>query len=809
MDPALNCSDVCDSRDCSIGPDIDPQEGWEVLNRLCGITARSSFPETTISPVLCAVMWTLLSGGILLSAFFLVFTIRFKSNRIVKMSSPNLNVLTLFGSVLTYSSGVLFGIEEKTLLSGAAVKTLLQARVWTLCIGSSLVFGPILTKTWRLYKVFTQRVPDKRVIIKDIQLMGLVTGLMLVDILVLTVWGLMDPVQCVRSISGVVKMAEKNVIYSLSQTELCSSLHADVWIILISVLKGSLLLYGTYLAGLTSNVSSPPVNQSLTIMAGVFLITVSAGATILITRLFHSWPNLIYSFTSGGIFLCTVTIDCLVFVPQLSPQLTQWKQFEDDLTQTPAQMAKYFSSPSRSFRSLYSEEEIYYLLGENSSMKRLLTEKNAVIESLQEQVNNAKEKLVRLMSANSASEASELNSTNKMNSASAEMINVRLEDSGPGVEHMGVITEQLPVDKDDILDGKRDSTEKTIVSDSVNRIDCPLNNDCEVKHERQSPTSSCVLEMEEQYQAVQLANNMTENESQTPCDLNPVQLVQSSTKAIEAPSFLKDQSSVNKHNYVSSEKLQEILQDLSIDAVSSLRSPSRVRKVSDPVCDESPSRTQFQHCFPGISPYIMRKRRPPFHNSRGGPPPYYFPGSEPPCARTLVSSDLHRNDSKIDNRKDSLPPQTPAVQNVHHPLPTGEEEEEPTSCSSKLLPPREAKRSLRDDYCDLSIEPGCSRKCAIAPFSALHSKPLPSERQDFCGDWQQYDYSDSDSSSSEESYCFYHRPYCDACFRGPYESSESNTSETSESEYGGLPHPLRRTSHLVVNFKEDLKPTFV
>nr|XP_015219195.1 PREDICTED: probable G-protein coupled receptor 156 isoform X4 [Lepisosteus oculatus] len=735
MDPALNCSDVCDSRDCSIGPDIDPQEGWEVLNRLCGITARSSFPETTISPVLCAVMWTLLSGGILLSAFFLVFTIRFKSNRIVKMSSPNLNVLTLFGSVLTYSSGVLFGIEEKTLLSGAAVKTLLQARVWTLCIGSSLVFGPILTKTWRLYKVFTQRVPDKRV--------------------------------------------------------------------------GSLLLYGTYLAGLTSNVSSPPVNQSLTIMAGVFLITVSAGATILITRLFHSWPNLIYSFTSGGIFLCTVTIDCLVFVPQLSPQLTQWKQFEDDLTQTPAQMAKYFSSPSRSFRSLYSEEEIYYLLGENSSMKRLLTEKNAVIESLQEQVNNAKEKLVRLMSANSASEASELNSTNKMNSASAEMINVRLEDSGPGVEHMGVITEQLPVDKDDILDGKRDSTEKTIVSDSVNRIDCPLNNDCEVKHERQSPTSSCVLEMEEQYQAVQLANNMTENESQTPCDLNPVQLVQSSTKAIEAPSFLKDQSSVNKHNYVSSEKLQEILQDLSIDAVSSLRSPSRVRKVSDPVCDESPSRTQFQHCFPGISPYIMRKRRPPFHNSRGGPPPYYFPGSEPPCARTLVSSDLHRNDSKIDNRKDSLPPQTPAVQNVHHPLPTGEEEEEPTSCSSKLLPPREAKRSLRDDYCDLSIEPGCSRKCAIAPFSALHSKPLPSERQDFCGDWQQYDYSDSDSSSSEESYCFYHRPYCDACFRGPYESSESNTSETSESEYGGLPHPLRRTSHLVVNFKEDLKPTFV
>lgn len=36
-----------------------------------------------------------------------------------------------------------------------------------LCIGTSLVFGPILGKSWRLYKVFTQRVPDKRVVSKQ------------------------------------------------------------------------------------------------------------------------------------------------------------------------------------------------------------------------------------------------------------------------------------------------------------------------------------------------------------------------------------------------------------------------------------------------------------------------------------------------------------------------------------------------------------------------------------------------------------------------------------------------------------------
>uniref|UniRef100_H3BXT8 G-protein coupled receptors family 3 profile domain-containing protein n=1 Tax=Tetraodon nigroviridis TaxID=99883 RepID=H3BXT8_TETNG len=154
-----------------------------------------------LSPVLSAVMWTLLSCGILLAIVFLSFTLRFRNNRIVKMSSPNLNVLTLLGSILTYTSGFLFALAE-----GASPAVLQQARMWTLCVGSTLVFGPILGKTWRLYRVFTQRVPDKRVIIRDIQLMGLVALLILVDMLILTTWYLTDPSRCARSLAAVVKV---------------------------------------------------------------------------------------------------------------------------------------------------------------------------------------------------------------------------------------------------------------------------------------------------------------------------------------------------------------------------------------------------------------------------------------------------------------------------------------------------------------------------------------------------------------------------------------------------------------------------
>lgn len=82
-------------------------------------------------------------------------------------------------------------------------------------------------------------------------------------------------------------------------------------------LQGLLLLYGAYLAGLTDHVSSPPVNQSLTIMVGVNLVVLAAGLLFVVTRYLHSWPNLVFGLTSGGIFVCTTTINCFIFIPQV------------------------------------------------------------------------------------------------------------------------------------------------------------------------------------------------------------------------------------------------------------------------------------------------------------------------------------------------------------------------------------------------------------------------------------------------------------------------------------------------------------
>ncbi|KAM3848148.1 putative G-protein coupled receptor 156 [Vipera latastei] len=364
------------------------------------------FPETrckstsSFSVALLAIVWAFNTSGVLLSFFLIVFTIRFRKNRIVKMSSPNLNVVTLLGSGLTYGSVYLFGIEKQNPLSRPSLEMLIQVRICILYISGSLALGPILGKSWRLYRVFTQKMPDKRVIIKDFQLLVMLSLLVMADIILLFIWISLDPVQCLQNLNADVKVRQKdsNVTdkgfsCTLSYGYVCKSLYSEFWFILLLGFKGILLMYGIYLAGLTDNLSCPPVNQSLTLISAVAIIFLFIGIMLVVNSFFYLWHNLIYGLTSGGIFVCMSSINCLIFIPQ---QIRQWKTFEKQEVDT-SNVAKYFTGSNKNFHStMYSDEEIYQLLGEKNTMMQQLAEKDTAIANLQEQMNTVKEKLMRL-----------------------------------------------------------------------------------------------------------------------------------------------------------------------------------------------------------------------------------------------------------------------------------------------------------------------------------------------------------------------------------------------------------------------------
>ncbi|XP_075412477.1 putative G-protein coupled receptor 156 isoform X2 [Tenrec ecaudatus] len=775
MEPEINCSGFCDSFP---GQELTQRPFQDFCRTIVTTSSDSRKALSPVSPVLLGIVWTFLSSGLLLVIFFLVFTIRCKKNRIVKMSSPNLNIVTLLGSCLTYSSAYLFGIQNEDALVGSSMETLIQVRLSLLCVGTSLVFGPVLGKSWRLHKVFTQRVPAKRVIIKDLQLLGLVAALVIADMILLVTWVLTDPIQCLQ----IVGVTGRDVSCSLTSTHFCASLYSDVWIALILGCKGLLLLCGAYLAGLTDHVSSPPVNQSLTIMVGVNLAVLAAGLLLVVTRYLHSWPNLIFGLTSGGIFVCTTTINCFIFIPQLK----QWKAFEEE-NQTLRRMAKYFSTPCKSFHPPCGDEQNCHPRGAQSSMERLLTEKNAVIESLQEQVNNAKEKLVRLMSAECPSDAPE-RSTRIQAEASGHSTTAGGPSEGPS--HSQNDSDASPATpapwSTSVSSSNRQNLQGPVEDPS------PSPGQMEKTPVLREFSSCSPKPRAEQSGHLEGGSQVLVDPSQglLPGDDS----VPNRWRLLENPK--EPPGRLSRVNSVIREKLREVLQELSLGPEAPVP--------SSPPCPQPPLKSPQKTPFPkelGFSPYMVRRRQRA---------PSRFPGSGPSSLgrRACGTGSGAWSGLQAENVGGSSPDHRAA-----HPR--------PTSRKPRALPPEPGGQPGMLALSHPSERAVGSRAASARRASgsglAEHSPATPSGARSFpelpgqppgspvgpsastpCG------YLDSESSSSDdEFFCRCHRPYCEICFQS------SSDSSTSDPEPGPAREKPWARSKPLVNFKDNLKPTLV
>ncbi|KAJ8352817.1 hypothetical protein SKAU_G00242930 [Synaphobranchus kaupii] len=147
-----------------------------------------------------------------------------------------------------------------------------------------------------------------------------------------------------------------------------------------------------------------------------------------------------------------------------------------------------------------------------------------------------------------------------------------------------------------------------------------------------------------------------------------------------------------KPGFVSSEQLQEILQDLCVDAVSA----------------------SLSYLYPSISPYVMRKRRPPFHASRAGPPSYCYPSGSAPLTRRGVAPH-------------GVDPETEPLAAVDSAPSCGRREKSAplrkrgAERHAENVPLRWARRGSRWD------ERGPPRRCTTSAFPRSHPKPAETE----------------------------------------------------------------------------------
>ncbi|CDW59041.1 Gamma aminobutyric acid type B receptor subunit [Trichuris trichiura] len=277
-------------------------------------STQELFVRRYVDQSVFCVMCSLVSLCILVAISLLVVNIYFRNHKFIKMSSPYVNNLIILGSIVTYCSVILLGVDTR-IVSEQWFSMVCTAKVWTLCFGFTLTFGSMFSKTWRVHSIFTDVHLHKKAI-KDYKLFLLVGVLLLIDSIILVTWVIVDPMRLAVKRLPTLKRTTANVIINPT-VEQCKAEHAVVFQGLLYGYKGIMLVLGCFLAWETRNVNVPALNDSKYIGMSVYNVVLICGVGVAISFILQDQVNECYIIISLFIIFCTTLTLGLVFVPKI------------------------------------------------------------------------------------------------------------------------------------------------------------------------------------------------------------------------------------------------------------------------------------------------------------------------------------------------------------------------------------------------------------------------------------------------------------------------------------------------------------
>ncbi|XP_052793367.1 gamma-aminobutyric acid type B receptor subunit 2-like [Mya arenaria] len=268
-----------------------------------------TYREVTIPPSMYITLCTLAACGIILALTLFGFNIVFRKNRSVKMSSPNINNVLLFGCVLCYITVFMKPTETK---HGAICK----ARVCLFCIGFTVTFGALFSKTWRVYRIFTNKKLLKRTI-KDYQLLAIIGILIAVVTGVLIAWEAVGPHSVVVQYLGKEVHMEGNDAEVRPFVRMCRSDYSVYFAWAIYIIEGALLSFGAFLAWETRHVKIEALNDSHQIGLCLYNVVVLSAVGLTLSLLLEDEVVMLYGITSGCLIIGTTVTQLVVFLPKI------------------------------------------------------------------------------------------------------------------------------------------------------------------------------------------------------------------------------------------------------------------------------------------------------------------------------------------------------------------------------------------------------------------------------------------------------------------------------------------------------------
>ncbi|XP_072030305.1 gamma-aminobutyric acid type B receptor subunit 2-like [Amphiura filiformis] len=173
----------------------------------------------------------------------------------------------------------------------------------------------MFSKTWRVYRVAALKTPKRRVI-TDNHLFIMVFVFFCIDVSVLTLWQLIDPlhIEAIDLYERETEILNQQIIPYIEQ---CTSNKMIYWLVALYGYKGLLLIFGTFLAWETRKVTISALNDSKLIGICVYNTVVLCIVGVSVSFLISNDTAALYIFTSCIIIFCATLTLAVLFVPKV------------------------------------------------------------------------------------------------------------------------------------------------------------------------------------------------------------------------------------------------------------------------------------------------------------------------------------------------------------------------------------------------------------------------------------------------------------------------------------------------------------
>jgi len=276
------------------------------------------FPAEQFPIAVIVFAWSFSVGGIILALVLLFVNIKYREEKLIKMSSPDIYNVTIVGCICCYISVISYGLDSRSIdIDRTSLSC--NATVVFLIIGFTLAFGSMFSKTWRVYKIHQATKRLQRVQVRYLKhLFPMIFAMLFADIIIIVLWMTISPFELdTQYLDAKVDIDLDTITTPIIHR--CSCIYDVQFTATTYAYKGLLMVFGLFVAWETRKVKIAVMNDSQYIGASVYIAALFASISAVVGYSLSNTTSSVASYVifSTCICSCTSLVLCLVFIPKI------------------------------------------------------------------------------------------------------------------------------------------------------------------------------------------------------------------------------------------------------------------------------------------------------------------------------------------------------------------------------------------------------------------------------------------------------------------------------------------------------------